>query len=284
MIGVGRSILDKFEVDSSYIDQLYTTKTLTLEWPMDEQFTHGELCFLEAGSQSILVKRVDDTLVSQQHLLKDCTAWGIQGRSVEQKIALNYLLNPLIPCVSLIGKAGSGKTLLAIAAALEQRSHYLKILVARPAVSLGNAHDLGYIPGGVDEKLAPWTMPIFDNLSVLKQTGDAETIKRMTEEKKIEMCPLQYIRGRSLFRCFVIIDEAQNLRPEEIKTIGTRIGEGSKVVFTGDTDQIDKHYLRDGKDGMTHLISRTKGHPLCADVKLKRGERSELANLLADIL
>lgn len=276
--------LQKIDVGSWYINELYNHDEIGVEWPLSSEIPSEGLFFLESGSQSILVERIGDVIKNRNHLLKEQTVWGITGRSAEQKIALNYLMNPNIPCVSLIGRAGSGKTLLALAAALQQRKDYLKILVARPAVSLGNSHDLGFIPGSIDEKLAPWTMPIFDNLTVLKETKDREVIEKMLQEKKIEMAPLQYIRGRSLFRCFVIVDESQNLRPEEIKAIGTRMGEGSKAVFTGDTDQIDKHFLRDGKDGLTHLITKTQGSPLCVSVKLKRGERSPLADYLADVL
>jgi PhoH-like ATPase len=278
----------KYEIDSWLIDELCQYESVPVSWPNTNELPSDGLFFVVNGSQSILVERIvtdtSDSLESRQYLLKDLTCWGIVGRSAEQKIALNYLTDSRIPCVSLVGKAGSGKTLLALAAALQQRQDYLKILVARPAVSLGNAHDLGYVPGTLNEKLAPWTMPIFDNLTVLKEISGKETIERMLQEKKIEMCPLQYIRGRSLYRTFLIVDEAQNLRPEEVKAIGTRIGEGSKVCFTGDTDQIDKHYLKYGKDGLSILIQKTKGYDLCASVKLRKGERSPLADLLADIL
>ncbi|MEM9404447.1 MAG: PhoH family protein, partial [Acidobacteriota bacterium] len=188
----------------------------------------------------------------------------------------------------LSGAAGTGKTLLALAGALESRREYRQIYLARPVVPLSNK-DLGYLPGDVDAKVSPYMQPLWDNLSVIRSqfgrdSAEARQIEQMIEGDKLHIVPLAYIRGRSLSRVIFIVDEAQNLTPHEVKTIITRAGEGSKVVFTGDVFQIDTPYLDAQSNGLAYLIDRMKGHPLYSHVNLEKGERSELANAASERL
>jgi PhoH-like ATPase len=193
-----------------------------------------------------------------------------------------------IQLVSLSGKAGTGKTLLALAAALELRSEYRQIFLARPIVPLSN-RDLGFLPGDIQSKLDPYMQPLFDNLSVIRhqfKSNDKRSIKidELLEQNKLLITPLTYIRGRSLQKSFFIVDEAQNLTPHEVKTVITRAGEGTKVVFTGDIHQIDHPYLDKRSNGLTYLISRMKGQDVFAHITLEKGERSELAELASNLL
>ncbi len=215
-------------------------------------------------------------------------AYGIQPRNAEQFFALRALTDENIKLVSLSGKAGSGKTLLALAAALEQRSEYRQILLARPVVPLSNK-DLGYLPGDIAAKLDPYMQPLFDALTVIRHQfgeGDkaAARISSMLEQEKLMITPLAYIRGRSLDRVFFIVDEAQNLTPHEVKTIITRAGAGTKIVFTGDIQQIDHAYLDALSNGLSYLINRMVGQPIYAHVTLEKGERSALADLASELL
>ncbi len=216
------------------------------------------------------------------------TAYGIKPRNAEQSFALRALVDSDIQLVTMVGKAGTGKTLLALAAALECRSTYRQILLARPVVPLSNK-DLGFLPGDISAKLDPYMQPLFDNLAVIKhQLSDkqqaANRIGEMLEKDKLVITPLAYIRGRSLQRSFLIVDEAQNLTPHEIKTIITRAGEGTKIVFTGDIQQIDHPYLDSLSNGLSYLINRMVGQPIYAHVTLEKGERSPLADLASDLL
>ena len=216
------------------------------------------------------------------------TAYGIKPRNAEQTFALTSLCNPQVSLVTLVGKAGSGKTLLTLAAALEARSEYRQILLARPVVPLSN-RDLGFLPGDIDAKLDPYMQPLYDNLSVIRhQVGEngqaTRRINEMLEREKLVVIPLAYIRGRSLQRSFLIVDEAQNLTPHEVKTIITRAGEGTKIVFTGDIQQIDHPYLDSLSNGLSYLISRMTGQSIYAHITLEKGERSPLADLASDLL
>ncbi|MEI8228266.1 MAG: PhoH family protein [Planctomycetota bacterium] len=216
------------------------------------------------------------------------TAYGITPRNSEQSFALKALLNDDIKLVTLAGTAGTGKTLLALAAALECRQRYRQILLARPIVPLSN-RDLGFLPGDISEKLDPYMQPLYDNLTVIRhQCGDntqaAQRINEMRESEKLLITPLAYIRGRSLQRIFFIVDEAQNLTPHEVKTIITRAGEGTKIVFTGDIAQIDQPYLDGLSNGLSCLINRMMGQSLYAHVTLEKGERSPLADLASELL
>ncbi|CAM3693674.1 PhoH family protein [Mesobacillus zeae] len=212
--------------------------------------------------------------------------WGVKARNVQQIMALELLLRPDVPLVTLIGRAGTGKTLLALVAGLfqtEDLGQYKKLLVARPIVPVGK--DLGFLPGEKEEKLRPWMQPIFDNLEYLfnaKKPGELDAI--LAGMGSIEVEALTYIRGRSIPDQFIIIDEAQNLTKHEIKTILTRVGERSKIVLMGDPEQIDHPYLDAYNNGLTYVVEKFKGETISGHVKLVKGERSALAQLAADIL
>jgi PhoH-like ATPase len=215
-------------------------------------------------------------------------AYGIEPRNAEQAFALDALTRPEVQLVTLTGRAGTGKTLLALAAALEQRRNFHEILLARPLVPLGN-REIGFLPGDVKSKVDPYMQPLWDNISVIRnrlprEGREQQALAQMIEQEKITIAPLPYIRGRSLDHVFFIVDEAQNLTPHEVKTIITRAGEGSKVVFTGDIQQIDTPYLDSQSNGLTLLIDRMKGQELFAHVNLLKGERSKLAELASRLL
>jgi PhoH-like ATPase len=214
--------------------------------------------------------------------------YGINPRNAEQTFAVDALINPAIQLVSMTGKAGTGKTLLALASALHVKRNYRQIFIARPIVPLSNK-DIGFLPGDVESKLAPYMQPLWDNLKVIQDQfpeNDKQhtAIDTMVKDQKLVIEPLSYIRGRSLQRIFFIVDEAQNLTPHEIKTIITRAGEGAKVVFTGDIYQIDHPYLDGQSNGLSYLIDRFKGQKLYAHINLEKGERSELAELASNLL
>ena len=216
------------------------------------------------------------------------TTYGIDPRNAEQTFAIEALTNPDIQLVALTGKAGTGKTLLALAAALHQHKRYKQIFLARPIVPLAN-RDLGYLPGDVKEKIEPYMQPLFDNLTVIKhkfshQSPEFMRINDMIKEDKLVITPLAYIRGRSLSNIFFIVDEAQNLTPHEIKTIITRAGEDTKMIFTGDIEQIDSPYLDTGSNGLSYLTDRMKGQDIFAHVNLIKGERSFLSELASRLL
>jgi PhoH-like ATPase len=216
------------------------------------------------------------------------TTYGIDPRNAEQTFAIEALSNPDIQLVSLTGKAGTGKTLLALAAALQQHKRYKQIFLARPIVPLAN-RDLGFLPGDVKEKMDPYMQPLYDNLTVIKhkfshQSPEFLRINDMMKEDKLVITPLAYIRGRSLSSIFFIVDEAQNLTPHEIKTIITRAGEGTKMVFTGDIEQIDSPYLDIASNGLSYLSDKMKDQDIFAHVNLVKGERSFLAELASKLL
>ncbi len=216
------------------------------------------------------------------------TTYGIDPRNAEQTFAIEALSNPDVQLVSLTGKAGTGKTLLALAAALQQHKRYKQIFLARPIVPLAN-RDLGFLPGDIKEKMDPYMQPLFDNLTVIKhkfshQSPEFLRINEMMKEEKLVITPLAYIRGRSLSSIFFIVDEAQNLTPHEIKTIITRAGEGTKMVFTGDIEQIDSPYLDTASNGLSYLSDKMKDQDIFAHVNLVKGERSFLAELASKLL
>jgi PhoH-like ATPase len=231
---------------------------------------------LRNGSKSVLATycAVQKSFLRVERLV----ASGIAPRNAEQSFALSALLNDNLKLVTLTGKAGSGKTLLALAAALECRSRYRQILLARPAVPLSN-RDLGFLPGDIGAKLDPYMQPLYDNMAVMKHPlSDLTAPTKMQDllsSNHLEVTPLAYIRGRSLQRVFFIVDEAQNLTPHEIKTIITRAGEGT---------QIDHPYLDSLSNGMSYLINRMVGQPIYAHITLEKGERSELAELASNLL
>lgn len=214
--------------------------------------------------------------------------YGIKPRNAEQTFAADALTNVNIPLVTLTGKAGTGKTLLALASALHVRKNYRQLYIARPIVPLSNK-DIGFLPGDVQSKIEPYMQPLWDNLKVIQDQfpdndKQSQQITSMIKEEKIVIEPLTFIRGRSLRRVFFIVDEAQNLTPHEIKTIITRAGSGAKVVFTGDIYQIDHPYLDSQSNGLSYLIDHFMGQKLYAHINLEKGERSELAELASNLL
>ncbi len=216
--------------------------------------------------------------------------WGIQPRNREQQFAFDLLLNDEIQLVTLVGKAGTGKTLLAIAAGLHKAGDegvFSRLLVSRPVFPLGR--DLGFLPGDVEEKLAPWMQPIFDNVELLlgavEERGKRKRgYKELVDMGMLEIEPLTYIRGRSIPKQYMIVDEAQNLTPHEIKTIITRAGEGTKIVLTGDPYQIDNPYVDSSSNGLTYVVEKFKKEEISGHVTLTKGERSPLAELAANLL
>jgi len=215
-------------------------------------------------------------------------AFRITPRNAEQVFAMHAIMNPAVKLVTLQGVAGTGKTLLALAGALEQKKEFKQIYLARPVVPLSNK-DIGYLPGDINSKLNPYMEPLFDNLKMIKHQYDErdkefKNITEALEKDKLVITPLAYIRGRSLSNIFFIVDEAQNLTPHEVKTIITRAGENTKIIFTGDVFQIDTPYLDSESNGLSVLIDKIKHHPIYAHVQLEKGERSELANLAGELL
>ncbi len=221
-------------------------------------------------------------------LIKSRQAYGIRPRNNEQMMAMDALMNRKVSLVSITGGAGTGKTLLALAAALEQENDYEQIIISRPTVVLGN-QDLGFLPGDQKAKMGPFLQPLMDNLNVIKtqfkpNSKEALRIEAMLSKEKLIIEPLAYIRGRSLGKCYFIVDEAQNLTPHEMKTIITRAGEGTKMVFTGDIFQIDQPYLDQWSNGLTHLGEKLAGQKIFQHIFLRKGERSQLSELAAKLL
>jgi len=238
------------------------------------------------SSKSALLKVNADGKRLEPLYLSNDPVWGITARNAQQRMAMELLLNDDVPLVTLTGKAGTGKTLLALAAGLmkvEDERKYKKLLIARPVVPMGK--DIGYLPGEKEEKLRPWMQPVYDNLEYLfdtKKNGDIDKI--LAGLTSIQVEALTYIRGRSIPGQFIIIDEAQNLSRHEVKTIVSRVGEGSKIVLMGDPEQIDHPYLDASSNGLTHVVERFKGETLSGHITLEKGERSHLAQLAADLL
>ncbi|MBN2706018.1 MAG: PhoH family protein [Deltaproteobacteria bacterium] len=236
----------------------------------------GKSALAAYDADSGLLRRVEKRSVS-----------AIMPRNAEQIFAFDALLNPKVPLVTISGKAGTGKTLLALAAGLEQRSLYRQIYLARPIVPLSNK-DIGYLPGDISSKISPYTQPLFDNLGVIqaqnREGKNAPHFRDLLEEEKLVISALSYIRGRSLVKIFFIVDEAQNLTPHEVKTIITRAGENTKIVFTGDIFQIDHPYLDSHSNGLSHIIAKMQGEKLYAHINLEKGERSQLAELASNLL
>jgi PhoH-like ATPase len=215
--------------------------------------------------------------------------WGIGPRNKEQRFAIDLLLNDQIPLVTLVGKAGTGKTLLALAAGLHKVSDqqvYQRLLVTRPIFPMGR--DIGFLPGELEEKLKPWMQPIFDNLELLLNLSYSnrghDAYRELVDQRILQIEALTYIRGRSIPSQYMIIDEAQNLTPHEVKTIITRAGENTKVILTGDPYQIDNPYIDSSSNGLTYVVERFKDQPLAGHMTLARGERSDLAEIAANVL
>jgi PhoH-like ATPase len=302
---------EDYETDRVTIDELYSGETDTAVTPEDieEFYAKGELAVPSSNTtlfpnQFALLKssaNPSQTALGRFNRQKNAFVhitntkhgiWGINARNKQQQFALDLLLNDDIRLVTLVGKAGTGKTLLALAAGLEKTIElraYQRLVVSRPVFPLGK--DIGFLPGDIEEKLRPWMQPIRDNLDFLM--GSSPAVARGKSRKDlqsffdlgmIEVEPLTYIRGRSMPNQYLIVDEAQNLTPHEIKTIITRAGEGTKVVLTGDPYQIDNPYIDSSSNGLTFVVERFKEEPISGHITLVKGERSDLAELAATLL
>ncbi len=273
--------------DSDLINKLYQTGKLELkECNFERNPSPNDYFILSDGNSSAMVNY--DDAMHEVKLVKKQNVYHIKPRNSEQTFAIDALLRKDIELVSITGRAGTGKTLLALSSALEQSHDFFQIMLARPIVSLSDK-DIGFLPGNASEKIRPFMQPLFDNLNVIKQSAgftskDAVRIDDMLKDEKLLIEPLAYIRGRSLANVFFIIDEAQNLTPHEVKTIITRAAEGTKIVFTGDIDQIDSPYLDDRSNGLSYLTEKMKGQKIFAHINLMKGERSELAELASKLL
>lgn len=273
-------------IDSDTIKQLFLKGSIEEDGILGSLKIANGYYILKNGKSSSLTyyDPLTDTL---NRVEKEYTS-GIKPKNAEQAFAINALLNNNIKLVALQGVAGTGKTLLALAAALEQHKIFQQIILARPLVPLSNK-EIGFLPGDAKDKIGPYMEPLWDNLKFIKsQFGENEkkhkAIVEMEETGKILITPLAFIRGRSLSNILFIVDEAQNLTPHEVKTIITRAGEGTKIVFTGDVHQIDTPYLDENSNGLAYLIDRLKGQSLFSHIRLEKGERSELANLANELL
>jgi PhoH-like ATPase len=281
----GNAVLDK--VNPTTINQIYEKGScLAKDVIKKEEPDANHYYVLKNGNASVLA-RYEKSSKSLKRVTKT-SSYGIIPKNAEQSFALDAIMNPDIRLVTIQGVAGTGKTLLSLAGALEQRRNYHQIYLARPIVPLSNK-DIGYLPGDITSKLNPYMEPLWDNLKYIKsqfseKDKELKAINEMIENEKIVICPLAFIRGRSLSNMFFIVDEAQNLTPHEVKTIITRAGENTKIIFTGDIYQIDTPYLDAQSNGLSYLIDKVKGQSLYAHITLQKGERSELANLANDLL
>ncbi len=281
----GKTVLDN--VDPDVIDLLYEKGYCPPEDLLgDANLTKNHYYILKSGKKSILAF-YNSANGMVEHVEKR-SVYGIKPRNAEQAFAIHAVTKPEIKLVTMQGVAGTGKTLIALAAALEQKREYKQIYLARPIVPLSNK-DIGYLPGDIKSKLNPYMEPLWDNLKFIQNQyseNDKEysRITEMVTNEKLVITPLAYIRGRSLSNICFIVDEAQNLTPHEVKTIITRAGENTKIIFTGDIFQIDTPYLDSQSNGLSYLIDRIKDHELYAHITLEKGERSELANLANDLL
>ncbi len=297
---------EDYETDRVLLQDLYTgmfERTLSvelmtqfraqqeLELPKNRAYYPNEYCTLVdvANPKHTVLSKVDATSAKLIPILDAREGiWGIKPRNREQHFAFDALLDERIRLVTLMGKAGTGKTLLALAAALKrtvQDREYRRVVIARPTVPMGR--ELGFLPGSLEEKLQPWMQPIHDALELLGDLNMGQEHRRhqdLMRSGSIVVEALSYIRGRSIANQFMIIDEAQNLTPLEVKTIITRAGQGSKIVFTGDPYQIDNPYVDSCSNGFNYLVSRFRAEPVAAHIELQKGERSELAELAANIL
>ncbi|WP_280769123.1 PhoH family protein [Salipaludibacillus daqingensis] len=276
-------------LDPDKMDKLFSEKHLLAEEvDLKHSFPNHFYIFKDSanGTRSALAFMNSRKTHLQIFLNNYDVVWGIKPRNVQQKMALELLTREDIPLVTLAGKAGTGKTLLSLAAGLyqtEDLNRYKKLLVARPVVPMGK--DIGYLPGEKDEKLRPWMQPIYDNLEFLFNTNKSGELEQiLAGMSSIQVEALTYIRGRSIPDQFIIIDEAQNLTKHEVKTILTRVGEGSKIVLMGDPKQIDHPYLDEYTNGLTYVTERFKHLSEAGHIKLEKGERSGLAQLAADLL
>ncbi len=280
----GRSII--YGVNVAIIDQIYSEGHCKADDFLDDEPIYNHYYILKNGKHSVLTWYNPESGLVER--VEKTSAYGIRPRNAEQIFALHALTNPAIKLVTLQGVAGTGKTLLALSGALEQKREYRQVYLARPIVPLSNK-DIGYLPGDIKSKLNPYMEPLWDNLKMIQNQWDEsdkeyKKITEMVDSEKLMITPLAYIRGRSLSNIYFIVDEAQNLTPHEIKTIITRAGENTKIVFTGDIFQIDTPYLDTQSNGLSYLIDKIKNNKLYAHITLEKGERSELANLANELL
>ena len=277
----------KHLVDEQTIDHFYEGEKITIE-KEEGRFIPNQFVMLVSNSndkKTALAKFVNYGIpLRKLYDYKINGIWGLRPRNKEQTFALDLLLDENVPIVTLTGKAGCGKTLLAIAAGLEQvieKSIYKKLVVSRPVQPLGK--DIGYLPGTMEEKMRPWLMPIQDNIDFL-MNGKKDTMGMFFDDGTIQVEALTYIRGRSISNAFIIIDEAQNLTTHELKTIITRVGENTKVILTGDVEQIDNVYLDATSNGLSYAVEKFKSHDIAGHVTLVKGERSKVATLASKVL
>ena len=276
------------DVNPELIDKLYASNegVDVDEFSFKSDIDPNDCFVLKSNRASALARYIPSEEKVQR--VEKTRAFGIEPRNAEQAFAMEVLLDDRVQLVALTGRSGTGKTLLALAAALHKNEDYKQILLARPIVALANK-DLGALPGDAQEKVAPYMQPLFDNLNVIKnnfsyQGKEIAVLDELQKNNKLVIEALAFIRGRSLSETYFIIDEAQNLTPHEIKTIITRAGEGTKIVFTGDIHQIDSPYLDMQSNGLVYMIDRMKGQDLFAHVNLIKGERSELSELASNLL
>lgn len=276
------------DIDPDLIDKIYATPG---GLDVDELEINSKLdpneCFILKSTRNSVMARYNPFTGKIERVEKGSN-YGITPRNAEQSFAFEVLNDPDVKLIGITGKAGTGKTLLALASALKQAAMYKQVLLARPIVSLANK-DIGFLPGDEKQKVAPYMQPLFDNLNVIKSqfaasSPEVKRIDEMQKENKLVVEALAFIRGRSLSETFCIIDEAQNLTPHEIKTIITRAGEGTKMVFTGDIQQIDSPYLDAQSNGLAYMVDKMKGQEFFAHINLIKGERSQLAEMAANLL
>jgi len=278
-------------VDDQLIDRFYAGEDILLEQEdLDEELYKNEYLMMvsNANPKKSALARFESLHNPLHKIIHDkIPDWKINARNKEQAFAIDLLMDPTVKIVSLVGRAGSGKTLMAIAAGLQQtiglrdENPYSRLIVSRPVQPMGK--DIGFLPGTFEEKMLPWLMPIQDNLQTLLGNNKS-ALEMYVESGKIEIEALTYIRGRSISNAYIIIDEAQNLTKHEIKTIITRIGEGTKIILTGDIEQIDNVYVNETTNGLAHAVEKFKEYALAGHVTFKKGERSEVATLASKVL
>jgi len=283
---ISKGSINLDDLESDVIRELYQNDIIPENGILGDQKIANGYYIINNNTDSVLARYNPDN--NQIERVEKSYAYGIKPKNAEQTFAIDALLNENIKLVALQGVAGTGKTLLALATALEQKSQYNQIILARPIIPLSN-RDIGFLPGGAEEKISPYMQPLFDNLKFIKSQYKVDSRKRkaldeMEENEDLVLTALAFIRGRSLANVIMIIDESQNLTPHEVKTIITRAGEETKIIFTGDINQIDTPYMDEHSNGLTYLIDKLKGNKLFAHIKLEKGERSELANLANDLL
>jgi PhoH-like ATPase len=285
--------IDEVDVDAEGVNEFYASGTLACPPAADPPPPNAFVVLRDRGNpQHSAVGKYSAARQAFVQLIKTPKegVWGIRPRNKEQSFVLDLLLNDEVRLVTIVGKAGTGKTLLAIAAGLQKTMEdgvYQKLLVSRPIFPLGR--DIGYLPGSVEEKLNPWMQPIFDNVEYLMNLSRSDKkagrgYHELLDLGILEIEPLTYIRGRSIPNQFIIVDEAQNLTPHEVKTIITRVGDGTKIVLTGDPYQIDNPYVDQTNNGLVHVVNRFRNERLAGHITMQKGERSPLAELAANLL